>query len=174
MKTKIDKQGYVRYTSDPTRVAWEHIRVAEQMLGRKLGKTEQVHHVNGDKTDNRPANLMVMRSNSDHLRIHGIIKQCEIVLTSDGSYVAIPCQRECENCHRLFVPNNSDQIFCDQNCYRMHASTNIPSKSDLERDMSLLSSMCEIGRKYGVSDNTIRNWCDTYNLPKKILRKQKS
>lgn len=28
-------------------------------------------------------------------------------------------------------------------------------------------SFCEIGREYNVSDNAIRKWCITYNLPSK-------
>jgi hypothetical protein len=53
-----DSNGYiVRRRADGGADAKEHILVMEQSLGRKLLKGEQVHHVNGQRADNRPRNL---------------------------------------------------------------------------------------------------------------------
>lgn len=47
-----------------------HRQVAEQMLGRKLKPGEVVHHINRDKRDNRPENLMIFESQAEHARWH--------------------------------------------------------------------------------------------------------
>lgn len=46
-----------------------HRVVAEQKLGRKLRPGEIVHHIDGNKRNNHPDNLMVM-TQSEHAKLH--------------------------------------------------------------------------------------------------------
>jgi HNH endonuclease len=77
---RIDSHGYP-YIYEPTFSAdkqwrrlprgWhlEHRVIATRMLNRPIEPWETVHHINGDKTDNRPENLTVM-SRRDHRKLH--------------------------------------------------------------------------------------------------------
>lgn len=49
--------------------AYEHRMVVSEQLGRWLSSDEVVHHINGDKVDNRTENLEVMRRD-EHNRLH--------------------------------------------------------------------------------------------------------
>ncbi|MDM8357510.1 HNH endonuclease signature motif containing protein [Pandoraea communis] len=72
----ISSHGYVIVRLGANARQYEHILVAEKALGRPLRNygrgnpaTEVVHHVNGDKRDNRPGNLLIC-SHEYHVSLH--------------------------------------------------------------------------------------------------------
>lgn len=64
IKTRPD--GYLRYSDTDEYV---HRRVMEEFLGRKLTTEEHIHHINGNKSDNRVENLQ-LHTNSSHRQLH--------------------------------------------------------------------------------------------------------
>lgn len=58
--SRADSKGYVA----------EHIAVAQQALGKLLPASAVVHHVNRNRRDNRPANLVICQDASYHGLLH--------------------------------------------------------------------------------------------------------
>jgi hypothetical protein len=67
-------EGYVKVRVYPKRhydnYFLEHRLIMEKFLGRELNGEEVVHHVNGNRSDNRIENLILFKSGGDHVAWH--------------------------------------------------------------------------------------------------------
>lgn len=48
----------------------QHRVVMERKLGRKLRKGEIVHHIDGNKKNNKLSNLQLVKNQSEHIKLH--------------------------------------------------------------------------------------------------------
>lgn len=169
---------------------YEHVLVAENKLGRLLNAGECVHHIDRNRMNNDPYNLMVFKTNKDHVLYH---YGASAWMQNDGSYI---CTNDTRKKYSYIYNNvsreNAFQIndtiikankykticpICKTNtkdykanmcrcCYNKKISSNI-----IDRDLlkSYIRSMpfTKIGTMFNVSGNAIRRWCDKYNLPRR-------
>ncbi len=63
----VRKDGYRMFQIEGKDIL-EHRLVMEEKLGRPLTDREVVHHINGNRLDNRIENLMLFSTNSEHIR----------------------------------------------------------------------------------------------------------
>jgi hypothetical protein len=109
-----------------------HRHLMEQRLGRPLLRTEQVHHKNEDKQDNKIENLEV-KSPAEHQRQH---KQKH------------PYEKTCEVCGTHYVPHPTKRArskTCSPECAQTLRWTN--RRSIHAHDKAVRAKLCVRGVK---------------------------
>lgn len=158
------QSGYIQYCAPDWKTkVYEHRLVAERTFHVRLNRGTQVHHKNAVRNDNRAQNLQ-------------IVNAAEHVLFHQGQTRKIT---KCHFCGKEFSRQvsyitKSAKNYCNTQC--LHNGSRLvkrPSKQTLEKLILEHKNFCFIGRIYGVSDNTIRDWAKVYGLPCKT-RKIKS
>lgn len=78
---------------------------------------------------------------------------------------------ETKNKKKYYCKYCGIEVYRHNDCCTACASINLrvvdrPSRQELKNLIRTLSFV-QIGKIYGVTDNSIRKWCDKYNLPRK-------
>lgn len=95
---KINVHGYVKlYIPSHPRATtngyvYEHLVIMEQLVRRHLNKGEQIHHIDGNKSNNHPDNLYLFCSVAAHSAYHQRLKAFEAC----GQWH----WRQCHHCHK--------------------------------------------------------------------------
>ena len=146
----------------------EHVIVAEKMLGRRLCNGEVVHHIDQNKSNNSPSNLMVFASNADHSAFHKGAR----IYKKDGIWHADYDKKiyKCAFCGKTFSTNykrQNKETFCSKFC----ANKAKEKVSNLSKDALFCliiqhhGNISAVGKELGVSDNAIRKHCKRHGIP---------
>lgn len=157
------------------------------------GHTEslELHHKNGDHTDNRLDNLQILCANchykTDTFRGRGKGKcthkpASELFLTEEEAEIRkeqkkakkrIPEELKkvkklelkiCPICGKEFRPRKATQKYCCQNCYQGR-NTNRPDIITLIKAFKDYKSFTQVAKNFGVTDTAVQKWCKLYKLP---------
>jgi len=86
-------------TSDPryrkNRKCREHTAIVERIIGRNLPIGAEIHHVNEDRSDNRPENLVVCQDRAYHMLLHARAERLKLFGTLTRKR-CIGCERVCD------------------------------------------------------------------------------
>lgn len=115
----------------------------------------QLHHINGNHNDNRLENLQILCPN------------CHSLTENFNGKKLKKEQKYCPDCGR---PINSKSTYCRE-CGPKHSNKcckvaleDRPSKEEL-LEMIKTKTFVDIGKQYGITDNSVRKWCKNYGLP---------
>ena len=105
----------------------------------------QVHHINGNRKDNRLENLKLICPNCHYFTDNFAGKNAKRSKKEE---------KVCPKCHKSFIPNSKTQIYCSQRC--SNTSEKIMPKSILE-ELVKDKSISQISKIYHVTPKTIRS-----------------
>jgi hypothetical protein len=139
---------------------YEHIVLAEHAIKRSLLHHEVVHHLDQNKSNNRPENLLVLES-SQHAKLHNWLKKCKISFFPSNKK-----ETRCMLCQTILLTKQKE--FCSKKCSGIYLSKRkvaMPSKEELNEKLNHDNmSWLALGRHYGVSDNAVRKWARKLGL----------
>jgi hypothetical protein len=127
------------------------------MLNRPLSSDEVVHHIDENRSNNIPENLMVFRTLADHSAHHN---GAELISHDDGTYSSRLLDRVC----KCGNPKFCTASVCIE-CRNIQQSDHIPPKEELE-SLVWEIPMTKIAELYNVSDKAVGKWIKKYDLEK--------
>lgn len=145
---------------------YEHRLIAEKMLGRKLRKGECVHHIDENKRNNVPSNLMIFVSVAAHTMFH---MGGELIPTNEKN--VYDCKSNsiytCEICGKILKDYRATKCLSCSRITRRKAKR--PDPDTLVQEIKN-SSYLAVGKKYGVSDSAVKKWLRSYGIDPKTIR----
>ena len=137
--------------SDTSGRVYFHRHVASIKIGHWLKTEEHVHHIDGNKINNNPDNLMIV-SRSEHAKIEHNLK---------GEFAEIAF---CKNCGNKLPDARSISGLCRE-CFDKSVRHFDPTKEELEKLVWTIPTT-KVALIYGVTDKAIDKRCKLLGINK--------
>ena len=162
IKKRIIRNGYVAVVTDEMLSTatvedyrYEHRIVAEELLGRELRPNEEVHHLDLNKQNNSPDNLLVLED-TQHIKLHKWLDNNIIIPKIEyAERKQLGCVR-CLVCEKPIPPENK---YCSKEHSDIGRRITVRPPIDVLKTDKEKMSFVSMGEKYGVSDKTVSKWC---------------
>lgn len=76
--------------------------------------------------------------------------------------------RYCAYCGKELIGKQYNNKYCSQECAHKANGSKRPDVFTLLEDFKELKSFVQVGKKYGVTDNTVKKWCSLYGILDKV------
>ncbi len=106
----VTKTGYVAVKVGIRTYQLEHRLVVEAALGRSLATDEHVHHINGDKQDNRQENLRLI-SPDEHSALHAATNNVQ----AQPRRITLVCH-QCGTSYERKASRLGESKYCSGSC----------------------------------------------------------
>ena len=164
--------GYVYMRNNQDKVVYLHREIARTILDRDLLPGEVVHHIDEDRSNNDPSNLMVFKTHGDHVSFHKLNElDRELLRLDDGSYI---CRQKasvrCGVCGLMFVPSRKgtsrQQKYCSHSCAaKSKESINTWDEKVMLHKSVWDAPISQVSKSIGISDTGLLKRCKKYGVP---------
>lgn len=134
----VNKSGKVYY----------HRHVISIDKGYWIDKSEVVHHIDGNRLNNSPSNLLVI-TNKQHANIH--MGERETI--------------ECCVCGKVFIKPKDTSTYCSYKCSSKASRKFDPTKEELQSLVNMYPTT-KVAKMYGVSDVAVAKRCRRLGISK--------
>lgn len=170
------KNGYIAYfmpghiSADAAGLVYAHRLVAEEKLGRHLKEGEVVHHIDGNKHNNSPDNIIVFDSKSSHTRYH----RTGEITSINGNVATSKEEGPIPVCPLCGIPITKGAKLCIACRRAVRAEVKTPPLNQDElADLVRHTSVSQIANDYGVAFKTVKKWLAYYGIPNPVRERAK-